>query len=255
MENRELWLADAVVELAEAAEADRSEADCARCLTARLSQLLAPAEVGLLLADSSGHLLPVAGTNRMAAILEQQKSHNQGPWAHCYRTGQVVLNEAVSTANARWPGFTAAARDAGFDTISAISLRHRDNALGVACILAGHERVVTRTELGLAQVLVTTAAMAIAHLREVCRNVRAAEQLQHALDSRVLIEQAKGILAARLGSTPDIAFELLRTYARSVSRRLAEIAAAVVQDELQAHVLVAVHEESRIRAQSGRHAR
>jgi ANTAR domain/GAF domain len=253
VENRELWLAEAVVELAEAADTDDCEADCARRLISRLSELLTPAEAGLLLlSDGADILVPVAGTSHVMRLLEPQKRQNDGFWPYWYRSGQALLNRPISTAGARWPAFVTAARAAGFDTVSVLPVSHRDDALGVACVLAGHGQPVSGSSLSLAQVLVRTAAMAIAHHRELSRNVRTAEQLQRALDSRVLIEQAKGILAARLGSTPDIAFELLRTYARGSSRKLAEVAAAVVQDELQAHVLVAAHEGHRIRAASAR---
>jgi GAF domain-containing protein len=256
MENHELWLADAVVELAEAADRDDVTSKCARCLSARLAELLEPAEVGVLIAHESGRLQPAAAsTDRAAELVSHQARYHEGPCVDSFETGRVVLNETIATPGQHWPWFAAAARRVGLSTVSALPMRLGEEPVGAVCALAGDKHLIGTRELGLAQVLASTAAMAITQQREIRRTALAAEQLSRALDSRVLIEQAKGVLAARLGMTPEAAFVLLRSYARTSARALADIAAEVVKDELHAHVIVAAYEEGRGRAQRRQRSR
>ena len=245
MKNRELWLARTMVDLAEAFETDQCEGELARYVIAPLTELLAPAHVGLLLADGSGRLLPAgASADRIADLMALQARQHQGPGIDSHHSGQIVLNETIESASTRWPLFAAAARAAGLSIASAIPLRHRDEAVGVVCVLAAGGHHMTAAQFSLTQVLARTAAMALAQRRDTQRNIVLAEQLQHALDSRVLIEQAKGAVAARLGVTPEAAFQLLRAYARQASRPLVEIAAEVIGDRLPAHMIVGARDAS-----------
>jgi hypothetical protein len=211
--------------------------------------LLAPAQVGLLLADGAGRMLSGgASADRVADLMSLQARQHQGPGIDCHNTGQTVLNETIGSACPRWPLFAAAARAAGLGIATAIPLRHRDQAVGVVCILAEDTQTITDVQFSLTQMIARTVAMAIVQRRDTQRTIMLAEQLQHALDSRVLIEQAKGAVAARLSVTPDAAFQLLRAYARRSSRPLAEIAAHVIGGGLPAHVIVAAPETPRRRA-------
>jgi hypothetical protein len=250
VEHRELWLAATMVELAEALDAEHAEAEYARRLTLRLAELLAPAETGLLIADDAGRLIAAAAsTERALDLISHEARSGEGPSASCYPAGPSVLNQPIPADGAPWPRFAAVARTAGFAMVSVLPMRRRDQAIGVITVLgpAGHR--LTLVEARLAQVLARAAAIALSQQREHRDAERTARQLQRALDSRVVIEQAKGAVAARLAITPDAAFDLLRGYARRSSRPLADVAAETVRGELPAHCLVAPHQAGRERAE------
>jgi hypothetical protein len=164
-----------------------------------------------------------------------------------------VLNEPVKTAAARWPSFAAAADAAGFGMVSALPLLCQAQAMGVISVLAGGEWRLGGADLGPAEFLARAAAVAFSQQRELRESARAAAQLQHALDTRVLIEQAKGATAARLGITPEAAFDLLRAYARRESRALADIARETVSGDMPARQLFGPRQGSsrRLTRQSG----
>jgi GAF domain-containing protein len=254
VDNRELWLATTMVDLAEAFDADPDEGGHARLLVTRLAELLGPSEVGLLIADDAGLLsVTAASTDRAGDLAWLQARHHEGPGVDSYRTGQSLVNERVPPGPTRWPRFAQAARAAGVGIVSALPMLRRDQTIGVICATAGAERRLNPADVSLAQVLARTAALAIAQQRDLRRSVQAAEQLRRALDSRILIEQAKGAVAARLAITPDEAFVLLRGYARRASRAMAEIADETIRGTLPVHDLVAAHEARRGRAGRTQH--
>ncbi len=243
MDDRELWLGATMVELAEALDAEHAEAEYELRLVARLAQLFAPAETALLIADDAGRLTVAAASSERARDLAGQEARSgEGPSASCYPAGPAVLNQAIPTRSAPgapWPRYAAAARTAGFGTVSALPMRRRDQAVGVIVVLGTRDYRLPAAESRLAEVLAKAAAFAISRQREHLDAERTARQLQGALDSRVVIEQAKGAVAARLGITPEAAFDLLRGYARQASRPLAEVAVEAVRGELPAHRLMA----------------
>ena len=248
MDNREAWLLATMAQLAEAPGAGGT--GCACVLTARLAELLAPAEVGLLFADTTGRLdvAEEGSSARVSALVSMLSECGEGPCNDSHRTGQPVLNEVVATSTRRWPSFARAASAAGFGIVSALPLRRHGQGIGVVCVAAPGMQRLSVADARLAQVLATTAAVTVSREREFRRSVLTAEELQRALDSRVLIEQAKGAAAARLGITPDRAFELLRVYARRSSRRLAEVAAEVIGNRLPVHDLVAAYQAGQNRS-------
>ena len=243
-----------MVELAEALDAEHAEAEYELRLAARLAELLVPAETALLIADDADRLTVAAASSERARDLAWQEAHSgEGPSASCYPAGPAVLNHAISPGSpgspriARWPRYAAAARAAGFGTVSALPMRRRGRAVGVIVVLGPGGYRLGAAEARLAQVLARAAAIAISRQREHLDAERTARQLQGALDSRVVIEQAKGAVAARLGISPEAAFELLRGYARQASRPLAKVAGEAVRGELPAQRLVAAQEGGRHR--------
>jgi hypothetical protein len=239
MENRELWLATTLVELADASDTGSDEAGYSRRLAARLAQLLAPAEIGVLIADGAGGLKAAAASSARASRLAAlEAEHGKGPAAACYDSGRPVLNERLTAADGQWPWLAAAARTAGFEAISALPMRRHRETVGVISVLsAGGHRLGT-AETSLAQLLAEAGAVAILQQRALLRSTQAAKQLSRALDSRVSIEQAKGALAARLGITPEAAFQVLRGFARRHNRLLADVAEATVSGQLTAQELL-----------------
>jgi ANTAR domain-containing protein/GAF domain-containing protein len=234
-----MWLATTLVELTDIRHADFDDATYANVLATRLAELLSPAEVGLLMTDgiSGGMAIAAASTQRVSRLLSLESRYGDGPCTACYRTGQRVLNEPL-TAASHWPRFSAAARAAGFLTASALPMRRRAVAIGAITILNTSDRMTAEPEVGLAQLVAEAATVGILQERALRLSIQASAQLQRALDSRVMIEQAKGVVAARLGIEPGAAFELLRTYARRHNRQLAEVSRDAVQDVLPACDLV-----------------
>jgi GAF domain-containing protein len=252
MNDRDVWLATTLVELADTRDVDLDEVAHCRRLAVCLAQLLAPAEIAVFLADGSGCLrAAAASTERMSRLAVLGAGPGDRPAATAYACGQPVRNEPLSTASGRWPAFTAAARAAGFGTVSALPMWRHDEAVGGISVLGGDGQRLGVTEIRLAQVIAEAAAVAVLQWRALRDSTETARQLQHALDSRVLIEQAKGALAARLDISPEAAFGLLRGFARRHGRLLAEVAGATVRGELTATELL-VSDESNGRRKAPR---
>jgi GAF domain-containing protein len=247
MDNRELWLAATLVELADSRDADFDETMYSGRLALHLAQLLAPAEVGVLIGDASALKAAAASTERAHRLVSFEASHGEGPDTACYSSGQPVLNESLTVADGRWPRFAAAARAAGFGIVSSLPIRRHHETVGVISVVGTGEHPLDATETSLARILAEAAAIAVLQQRALRRSTQTAAQLQHALDSRVLVEQAKGAVAARLGITPEAAFGLLRGFARRHSRLLTEVAGATISGELPAYELVAAPETGRSR--------
>lgn len=247
MDNRELWMAATLVELADTSQAGFDETTYSRGLAARLAELLAPAEIAVLLADGTGGLRVAAASAEPARRLASLEADwGDGPATACFRSGRPVPDVLI-TASTRWPRFAAAARTAGLGGVFTVPLRRHDETIGVVSVLQAGEHPLDQTRADLARMLTEAAAVAILQQRELRRNARLAEQLRRALDSRVLIEQAKGAVAARLGITPEAAFGLLRGYARRHNRLLDEVAAETIGGGLTAAELVTMPPSSRTR--------
>ena len=192
MDNRELWLAATLVELADSRDADFDETTYSGRLALHLAQLLAPAEVGVLIGDASALKAAAASTERARRLVSFEASHGEGPDTACYSSGQPVLNESLTMADGRWPRFAAAARAAGFGIVSSLPIRRHHETVGVISVARTGEHPLDATETSLAQILAEAAAIAVLQQRALRRSTQTAAQLRHALDSRVLIEQAKG---------------------------------------------------------------
>jgi transcriptional regulator with GAF, ATPase, and Fis domain len=225
-------LAAVFVELADTLVAGYDLMEFLRVLAERCVELLEVEAAGLLLADAGGVLRLVAASTEHARVLELfQVQEDEGPCLDCYRTGQVVVVSDAGSAEAvaRWPRFAPAAGYAGFAGVHAIPMRLRDQVIGTLNLFAarpgGLEPAVARA----ARALVDVATIGILQERAVAERAVVAGQLQGALNSRVVIEQAKGILAERLQVSPDAAFQLLRRYARDGNHRLAELAGDVIR--------------------------
>jgi len=211
-------LALAFVELADTLVAGFDLMEFLHTLTERCVELLEVDAAGLLLADSRGALRLVAASTEQARVAELfQIQNDEGPCLDCYRTGQVVITSDIRAAQAlaRWPRFAAAAQEMGFAGVHAIPMRLRDQVIGTLNLFRSAPNGLDPAVARAARALVDVATIGILQERAVHQQEVVAGQLQVALNSRVLIEQAKGILAERLQMTPDQAFVLLRGYARN----------------------------------------
>jgi GAF domain-containing protein len=216
------------VELTDTLVAGFDVIDFLHVLTDRSVQLLDVAAAGLLLADPRGELRVVAASSEAARLLELfQLQADQGPCLDCCRTGQPVTAADLATAQ-RWPQFTAAARDAGFTAVQALPMRLREQVIGALNLFRATPGPFDPADVRIGQALADVATISVLNERGMRHSEVLNEQLQAALDSRVIIEQAKGKLAERLGVDMDQAFKLLRDFARARNRRLSDLAQALV---------------------------
>jgi GAF domain-containing protein len=224
-------MARTFVELADTMVAGFDLMDFLHTLTERCVELLDVDAAGLLLADGRGTLQLVAASTEQARIAELfQVQNDEGPCLDCYRSGEVIIVgdiRADETAR-RWPRFAPAAQEMGFAGVHAIPMRLRDQVIGTMNLFRsgpdGLEPAVARA----ARALVDVATIGILQERAVRQQELVAGQLQAALSSRVMIEQAKGILAERLRVTPDQAFVMLRSFARDHNRPLTALVGDVI---------------------------
>ena len=217
-------LSDTFVELADTMVADFDVIDFLQLLTDRSVTLLNASAAGVMLADPRGELRVAASSNEAAGLLELfQIQNDQGPCLDCYRTGQPVTAD-LSGPGQRWPRFAAAATEHGFRTVEALPMRLRDQVIGALNLFRAAPGRFEPADLRLGQALADVATIGLLHERNVRRSETVAEQLQSALNSRVVIEQAKGKLAERFGLDMDQSFAMLRDYARNSNQRLTDVA-------------------------------
>jgi GAF domain-containing protein len=221
-------LSETFVELTDTLVADFDVIDFLHVLTGRSATLLDVSAVGLLLADQRGELRVVAASSEAARLLELfQLQNDQGPCLDCFRSGQPVSATDLGT-DQRWPRFAAAAAQAGFAAVQALPMRLREQVIGALNLFRAAPGVFDLADVRVGQALADVATIGLLHERNMRRGDTLNEQLQTALNSRVVIEQAKGKLAERLGLDMDQAFSVLRGYARSRNRRLSDLARALV---------------------------
>ena len=222
-------LSETFVELTDTMVADFDVIDFLHVLTDRSVQLLNVSAAGLLLADPRGELRVVAASSQAARLLELfQLQNDQGPCLDCFRRGHPVAAADLAAAGHRWPRFAAAARQAGFAAVQALPMRLRDQVIGALNLFRADPGPFDPADVRVGQALADVATISLLHERGMRRSDALNEQLQTALNSRVIIEQAKGKLAERLHLDMDQAFTLLRDHARSRNRRLSELAQAFI---------------------------
>src|SRR5580693_3969889 len=199
--------------------------DFLHVLTDRSVQLLDVSAAGLLLADPRGELRVVAASSEAARLLELfQLQSDQGPCLDCFRSGQPVQAADLAAAGHRWPRFAPAARQAGFGAVQALPMRLREQVIGALNLFRAEPGPFDPADLRIAQALADVATIGLLHERNVRRRETVAEQLQGALNRRVVIEQAKGKLAERLGIDMERAFTMLRNHARTTNQHLTDVA-------------------------------
>ncbi len=225
-------LAQTFVELADTLVADFDLLEFLQALTERCVELLEVDAAGLLLAGADGSLRLVAASAEEARVVELlQLQHDEGPCPDSYRTGLAVIvpDIRVPEVAARWPRFAAAAAQGGLVGVHALPMRLRDEVIGTLNLFSSAPGGLEPLVAGAARALVDVATIGILQERAIRERELVAGQLQVALNSRVVIEQAKGILAERLQVSPDEAFLLMRRFARNHNRPLTELAGDVIR--------------------------
>jgi len=229
----ELQLGDVFVEMADTLVDDFDVIEFLHVLTERCVHLLGVSAAGILLTDGRDTLQVVAASSERTRLLELfQLQTDQGPCVDCFHTGRPVSVADLPSAG-RWPRFAAAAAEVGFAAVHALPMRLRAEVIGALNLFDTDAGALDEGKLRIGQALADVATIGLLQQRAVHRRDVLTEQLQTALNSRVLIEQAKGVLAERLHLDVADAFTLLRNSARSRNRRLSELAQAVVDGSEQ----------------------
>jgi GAF domain-containing protein len=224
-------LAEVFVEVADTLVDDFDLIEFLGTVTVRAAELTDVAAVGLLLADTHGQLQFMAASNEQTRLLELfQLQHHQGPCLEAFTTGIPVVNADLRQASPRWPVFAPHAARLGFRSVHAIPLRLRSRVIGALNLFGTDTEGLHPDDVAVVQALADVATIGLLQEQAIHHAEILTEQLQGALNSRVVIEQAKGALARTHDIGVDAAFTLLRTYARNHNRKLTDVAHALLAD-------------------------
>lgn len=232
--SREQRINAAFVAVADTLIADYDLIDLLHTLVDVCADVLDVEAAGLVLADDGGELQLLASTSEQADLVEiMQLGAGAGPCVDCFRTGNVVMVADIAESGGQWPEFQAAALEQGFRAVHATPMRLRGQVLGALNLFSAEPGILNPADAGVAQALADVATIGILQERSIRETGVVAEQLKSALESRVLIEQAKGVLSALEGVGVDEAFGRLRDYARNHNLTLRAVAEGVAARTLE----------------------
>ena len=231
--SREADVVRSFVEMADTLVDDYDVVDLLTGLADRCVSLLGVSAAGVMLASPEGRLGLAASSSEAMRLLELfELQAQEGPCLDAFRTGERVDHENLDARSGRWPSFSAAAIEAGFQSAIALPLRLRDVTLGALNLLNTTRTPMAEADVIVARAFADLATLSIIHHRAAAEAQRLNEQLSGALTSRVVIEQAKGVISERAGVHLDEAFSRLRAYARNNNLRLTDVAQAAVDGTL-----------------------
>jgi hypothetical protein len=220
-----------VAEMADTLVDDYDVVDLLTGLADRCVSLLGVTAAGVMLASPGGSLGLVASSSETMRLLELfELQAQEGPCLDAFRTGERVEHQDLEAESGRWPSFSAAAVREGFQSVSALPLRFRDVTLGALNLFSVTQEPMSEADIMVARAFADLATLGIVQHRTEAQRVN--EQLSAALTSRVVIEQAKGVVSARAGVDLAEAFSRLRAYARDSNLRLTDVAQAAVDGTL-----------------------
>jgi hypothetical protein len=222
-------LANAFVGLADTLVADYDVIELAQQLIDSTMSLLPISAAGILLGDANGELHVFASSSEQTRLLELlQVEADVGPCLDAYRTGAPMLIDDLDDHAEQWPAFVQRAAEYDYRAVAALPLRLRTERVGALNLFLDRTGPLDVADLAVGQALADVATIGILHQRILSKSELVNQQLQTALNTRLIIEQAKGVLAERGTIDMDRAFNLLRLHARSTNRRLADLAREVV---------------------------
>lgn len=229
--DRPRLISETFVDLADTLANDYAVADLLHTLVEQSALILEADVTGVLLEDSGGELrLAAASSSEMEAIEEAEITHRQGPCVEAYRTGEAVIVEDLRDERERWPAVVPQLLDMGMASGHAFPIKLRDDRIGALNLYRYGLKPFTDEDVRLAQAFADMAAIGILQRRTVLEAEERAEQLEGALRSRIIIEQAKGVLAERHGLPPRKVFEALRAHARRTRTRIHDLSREVVEE-------------------------
>ncbi|MDZ7674088.1 MAG: GAF and ANTAR domain-containing protein [Acidimicrobiales bacterium] len=230
---RESVLARTLVELADTLVDDFDVVDLLTLLADRCVEVLDVQAAGIMLAAPDGQLRVMASSSEAMRVLELfELQAQQGPCLDCYRTAQPVVNQDLDAENGRWPRFADEALGAGFHSAHALPMRLRGSVIGSLNLFRSGVGEMGPADLTVAQAFADVATIAILQHRAALEAQVLNQQLTHALNSRVILEQAKGMVAERLDLDMERSFAALRSHARHHNLRLSELAQSVIDGSL-----------------------
>jgi len=241
---REEQLVEAFVEAADTLVDDFDVIEFLHTVAGRCVQLLDVDAAGLMLADHLGQLHASASSTESARLLELfELQADAGPCMEAFRTGEQVVNVDLKASQDRWPRFAEEAQAAGYVSVHALPLRLRTVVIGALNLFCSRPVALSEADTRTGQALADVATIGILAQRSVRQSELLAAQLQQALNSRVGIEQAKGVLAERRQITVDEAFTLLRSHARDHNLHLSDLARQVADGSSTAAELLSGPQE------------
>jgi len=230
---RESVLARTMVELADSLVDDFDIVELLTTLSDRCVEVLDIAAAGIMLATPDGHLQVVTSSSEAMRVVELfEVQSDEGPCLDCFHRRQPVVNQDLTTAGARWPHFAPVAVRAGFLAADAIPMRLRGQTIGALNLFRTETGSMSDDDVVVAQALADIATIAILQNRTTVETRDLNVQLTTALTSRIVIEQAKGVIIERHRIPVDEAFDRLRRYARNNNLRLADAARDTVNGTL-----------------------
>jgi len=240
IETREARLVETFVTLTDNLVADYDVLDVLQTLVDRSVELFDAAAGAIHLLNRDGVLEVAASTSERSGFIGLlQLNAGEGPCITAVTSGELVTSEDVASLTERWPRFAAASKDHGYRSVHAIPLRLRDEVIGSLNLFREMEGALNGADARAAQALADVATISILQQRTMQDAAVTAEQLQHALDAKVPVEQAKGYVARALSVDVDAAREILRRYARASQRKLSAVAVDVADGEVTLDELVA----------------
>lgn len=235
---RESQVIRTFLELADTLVADFDIIDSLTALAGRCVEILDAAATGILLTDAEGRLRVIAASSEQARLLELfQLQNDEGPCLEAFASGHAVVHTDLRASIERWPRFTPYAVGAGYESVYAIPLRLRGTIIGALNLFRADTGTLADGDIELAQALADLASITILQSAAATEARKREEHLQHALDSRIVIEQAKGMLAEHAGIDMPSAFNRIRARARNTNTKLTVVATHIVDGHLDLDAL------------------
>ncbi|HEY5302859.1 MAG TPA: GAF and ANTAR domain-containing protein [Acidimicrobiales bacterium] len=235
---RESLLVATLVELADNLVDNYDVIDVLTLLSDRCVETIDVASAGVMLGLPGGELQFVASSSESMRVLELfQIQANEGPCVDCYSDGVAIINHELRTPNTRWPRFTPRAIAQGFHSVHCLPLRLRGQTIGALNLFRTDVGLLTPDDVLVAQGLADVATIAILQHQSSISAKLLNDQLSFALNSRIIIEQAKGMVSQSAQCDMDAAFGRLRAHARNHNLRLTDVATQVVEGSLRVDTL------------------
>jgi GAF domain-containing protein len=236
---RESLLISTLVELADNLVDNFDVIDVLTILTNRCVEAIEVDAAGVLLTSPEGDLQFIASSSESIRTLELfQVQSDEGPCVDCCRTGTAIVNHALESSDLQWPRFTPMAVAQGFRAVHCLPMRLRGRTIGALNLFRTEQGPLSADDVVVAQGLADVATIAIIQHRSTLDAQTLNDQLSHALNSRIIIEQAKGMVSQATTCSMDVAFDQLRAYARNHNARLTLVAEGIVSGTVEASLLV-----------------